>query len=325
MDTLAAFLDGPRAREAFLLKSVMQPPWSLRICDEAPLTLIALVIGEAWVLFDDAPPVHLTAGDVAVIAGPRPYTVADDPSTEPSVIIGPGQTCTALNGESVAAAMDLGVRTFGNSAVGSTTMLTGTYTTDGEISRRLLDALPRSIVVRHDARSAPLIAVLADEIESESPGQAIVLDRLLDLLLIGALRTWFSDPETVAPAWFDAHSDPVVGRALRLIHNEPAHPWSLVELASTVGVSRAALARRFHEAVGEPPMTFLANWRLALAADLLRDRHRTVSAVSREVGYASPFTFSTAFKRTYGISPRAHRERTVVTARGNMAERVAEP
>lgn len=316
MDTLAAFLDGPRAREAFLLKSVMQPPWSLRICDEAPLTLVALVTGDAWVLCDDEPPVRLAPGDVAVIRGPLPYSVADDPATEPHVIIGPGQTCTTISGESVAAAMDLGVRTFGNSAAGSTSMVTGTYTTDGEISRRLLDALPPLVIVRHDDWPTPLIALLADEVASESPGQATVLDRLLDLLLIGALRAWFSDPETVAPAWFDAHADPVVGRALRLIHNEPAHPWSLVELAATIGVSRAALARRFNDTVGEPPMSFLANWRLALAADLLRDPQRTVSAVSREVGYSSPFTFSTAFKRAYGVSPKAHRERTTDPASG---------
>ena len=78
-------------------------------------------------------------------------------------------------------------------------------------------------------------------------------------------------------------------------------------LAAAVGVSRATLARRFNDVVGEPPMTFLAGWRLALAADLLREPAASVTSVARQVGYHSPFTFSTAFKRIYGLSPQAHR------------------
>ena len=80
MDALAGLLDGPRARGAFLLRSVLEPPWSLRIQDEAPLTLVAVVRGTAWVVPDDGEPVRLGPGDVAIIRGPEPYTVADDPA-----------------------------------------------------------------------------------------------------------------------------------------------------------------------------------------------------------------------------------------------------
>jgi len=99
-----------------------------------------------------------------------------------------------------------------------------------------------------------------------------------------------------------------VVRALALLHDGPDHPWTVASLAREVGLSRAALARRFTEAVGEPPMTYLTGWRLALAADRLRDTDATVTAVSRAVGYASPFTFSTAFKRRYGRGPLAWRQ-----------------
>lgn len=116
-------------------------------------------------------------------------------------------------------------------------------------------------------------------------------------------RAWFARSEAEAPAWYRAHSDPVVGTALRMLHNNPAHPWTVGALAATTGVSRAALARRFTELVGEPPMTFLAGWRLALAADLLREPDATVGTVAREVGYGSAFALSTAFKRVRGISP----------------------
>jgi AraC-like DNA-binding protein len=92
------------------------------------------------------------------------------------------------------------------------------------------------------------------------------------------------------------------------MQNDPAHPWTVGSLAATVGVSRASLARRFHELVGEPPMAFLTNWRMALAADLLREPAATVGGVARRVGYSSPFTFSTAFKRIYGVAPRNYRD-----------------
>src|SRR5512143_2412483 len=98
MDSVAALLDGPRARGAFLLRSAMDPPWSLRIQDEAPLTVVALVRGSAWVLPDADDAVRLGAGDVAIIRGPDPYTVADDPATAPQAVIHPGQRCTTPSG-----------------------------------------------------------------------------------------------------------------------------------------------------------------------------------------------------------------------------------
>jgi AraC-like DNA-binding protein len=307
MDVLAGLLDGPRARGAFVLRSVLEPPWSLRVQDEAPLTLVALVRGDAWVTYDAGEPVRMRPGDVSIMRGPDPYTIADDPATAPQVVIHPGQVCTTLNGEDLVQAMDLGVRTWGNRADGSAVLLTGTYQEVGEISQRLLDALPPMLLLRSDAWDCPVIPLLADEIGKEGPGQEAVLDRLLDLLLISAVRAWFSRPEAEAPQWYQAQSDPIVGRALRMLQNNPAHPWTIATLATEVGVSRAALARRFTELVGEPPMTCLTSWRLALAADLLREPDATVGAVARQVGYGSPFALSTAFKRVRGVSPQQHR------------------
>jgi len=307
MDAVAALLDGPRAQEAFLLRSIMSPPWSLRIQDQAPLTLVAVVRGEACVLPASGDVVRLHAGDVAILRGPDPYTVADDPGTQPQVVIHPGQHCTTPQGEHLTEMMDLGVRTWGNSPDGSAVLLTGTYQMRGEISQRLLGALPPLLVVPDDTWDCPLIPLLADEIVKDEPGQQAVLDRLLDLLLIAVLRAWFSRPQAQAPAWYRAHGDPVVGPALRLLHNSPAHPWTVAALAAKTGVSRAALARRFTALVGEPPMAFLTGWRLALAADLLREPDATVGAVAQQVGYGSPFALSTAFKRVRGISPREHR------------------
>lgn len=304
---MSGFLDGPRARGAFVVRSVLDPPWSLRIEDHAPLTVVAIVRGAAWVVSDDGDSTPLEAGDVALVRGPEPYVVADDPGTVPSIVIRPGGRCTDLEGNSLHDLMALGVRTWGHRTHGSTTMLTGTYETDGEVSDRLLLAIPRLAVVPTGSGDRPLIELLAAQIQRDDPGQQVVLDRLLDLLLVATLRAWFAGAGNEAPAWFQADGDPVIGPALRLLHHEPERPWTVATLASAVGVSRASVARRFHELVGEPPMSYLTKWRMALAADLLRQPDATVSGVGRAVGYTSPFTFSTAFKRVYGKSPSAHR------------------
>ncbi len=313
MDSLAGLLDGPRARGAFVLRSVLDPPWSLRIADEAPLTVVALVNGDAWLLPDGLGPTGLAAGDVVLIRGPDHYTVADDARTAPQVRIGPGQVCTDLTGADLGEQMSLGVRTWGTSSTGSTVLLTGSYQ-PGEVGRRLLDALPQVAVMTPSDWDSPVVDLLGLEVGRDGPGQSAVLDRLLDLLLVSFLRAWFDRPSSAAPGWYAAQGDPVVGPALRLMEHNPQQPWTVGTLAAAVGASRAAFARRFAEQVGESPIAFLTTWRLALAADLLAGGDATVARVAGQVGYGSPFTFSTAFKRHYGVSPQEYRARGAVSA-----------
>ncbi len=307
MDSLGGLLDSPRARGAFMMRAILDPPWSVRIVDRAPLCIVALASGTAWVTYDGAEPVPVGEGELAIMRGPDPYVFSDDPATEPQALIHPGGRCETPDGHSLAEEMGLGVRTWGRSGDGAAKMLIGSYEHTGEIGARLLDALPRLVVLRRDTWDCPLLPLLEEEIVRDDPAQEVVLDRLLDLLTVAALRAWFARPEAQAPGWYRAQGDPVVGRALKLLHNNPAHPWTVAELAVRAGVSRAALARRFAELVGEPPMTYLTGWRLALAADLLREPDATVGAVARRVGYGSPFALSAAFKRVHGVSPQEHR------------------
>ena len=306
---MGCLLDGPRARDAFLLRCVMDPPWSLRVEDRAPVSIIAMVSGDAWIVGDDGSQSRLGPGAIGIVRGPDPYTFADDPATPPQVVIHPGQRCTTPDGTELAQPMGLGVRSWGNAADGSTTMLVGTYETSGEVSRRLLEALPPVVVLADEHSIEPLVALLSKEIGRDEPGQQTVLDRLVDLLLIASLRAWLSRAESGAPTWYLAHDDPVVGPALRMLQHNPGHPWTVASLAAEVGVSRALLARRFTDLVGEPPMTFLTSWRLSLAADLLAEEGATVGSVAHQVGYGSAFALSTAFKRVRGISPAQHRRR----------------
>jgi len=306
MDAVAGLLDGPRARGAFLLRSTLAPPWSMRIADEAPLTFLAVVRGEAVVLPDEGDELRLGSGDACLLRGPAAYTVADDPATAPQVLVLPGQRCVTPEGREVVMRTH-GVRTWGNSRHGETELLTGTYQLDGEVGRRLLRALPPVAVIGADALESPLIALLAEEIVRDAPGQEAVLDRLLDLLLLTTLREWFARPEADPPAWYRALGDPVVGHALRLLHDRPADRWSVASLAAEAGVSRATLARRFADLVGEPPMAYLTSWRLSLAADLLARTDDTVESIARQVGYESGFGLSVAFKRVHGTRPSDHR------------------
>ncbi|MGI9538894.1 MAG: cupin domain-containing protein, partial [Miltoncostaeaceae bacterium] len=231
MDALAALLDGPRAREAFLLRSVMRSPWSLRVLAESPLTVLAVARGTIWIVPDEGEAVRLDAGDVAVTHGSGHYSVGDDPATPPSIVIHPGQRCESLDGTPLEQPLSHGVRTWGNDPEGSDVMLVGAYEAMSEVSDRLLRALPPVLSLARDEWECALIPVLQEEVVRDRPGQTAVLDRLLDLLLVAFLRAWLARPEAEAPGWYRAQSDPVVGRALGLMQQHPDRAWTLESLA----------------------------------------------------------------------------------------------
>ena len=190
-----------------------------------------------------------------------------------------------------------------------TELLCGKYRLDTTRSHPLLTDLPDVIhipatVGRHPELRAA-IDLLGAELDHDRIGQDAVVSGLLDLLLVYLLRAWLTDgPPT---GWSGALADPVVAGALHAIHDNPAHPWTVPELAAVVSQSRATLARRFTALVGQPPMAYLTWWRLTLAARLLRDTSDSLAAVARQVGYESQFAFSHAFKRVFGVSPNQYR------------------
>jgi len=292
----------------------MSAPWCLRVLAESPVTLIAMVEGEAWIVPDEGAAIRIGPGDIAVTRAPAHYNVADSRDTAPTVLIHPGQRCCDVDGRSLLEEMTHGVRTWGNDPQGSTVMLVGAYENLSDISDRLLRALPPVLSVSHADWESPLVPLLCEEVVKDEPGQAAVLDRLLDLLLTAVLKAWFGQRDASSPDWWRFQGDRIVERALRLMHERPAHHWTLDTLAAESGASRASLARRFHDLVGEPPMTFLKNWRMAMAADLLCQPDETVSSVAEKVGYSTAFAFSAAFKRVRGINPQEHRAGAVAAA-----------
>ncbi|MFH0173310.1 cupin domain-containing protein [Streptomyces cacaoi] len=308
-DPLTDLLNGVRTSGAVFNQSSLTGSWAARFEDGSPLALAVLVRGSAWITPQGGDPVRIGSGDVAVLCGGAPYVIADDPDTEPDVVILPGGRCTTPEGEELVGPRvpDAGVRD--TEGPDGTLLLNGVYTLDSGTPGRLLAALPPLAVIEADVGVCPVGPAIFEEITREEPGQQILLDRALDLMLITALRAWFTRPGAQVPAWYRACSDPVVGPALRMLQADPAHPWTLPALAAKTGVSRANLARRFTALVGQPPMTYLRERRLALAADLLREPDATLAVVADRVGFANAFAFSAAFKREHGISPSEYRVR----------------
>lgn len=303
MDALASLLQEVHGDGALFGRCVTSGPWSVRFEARTRLTLVAMLRGEGHVMPDGAAPVRLGHCTVAIVKGPEPFSISDEPAARtPPIYVVDGTDRAALDED-----VRLGVRTCGDALDGPASLLTGSYRVTSRVSERLMEALPRVVVVPENGALRPLIDLTVAEIERDDPGQQAVLDRLLDLLLLSTLREWFKRPEARAPAWYRALGDPVVGRALRLMHEEPARQWTVAALAAEAAVSRATFARRFAELVGEPPMTYLTGWRISLAVDLLQRTDATVDAVARQVGYESGFGLSVAFKRVCGTRPSDHR------------------
>ncbi|TLS42754.1 AraC family transcriptional regulator [Streptomyces montanus] len=296
------------------LGSGLSPPWALHFVDGAPLPLCTVLTGAGWVVPEHRPPEPLRARETLVVRGPVTFTFVDEPGTRAEPIAC-GEHCATP--EQGGTRHRRGWNDRGGDAGdggGATTLIVDAYPVRGEISHRLLDALPVVLRVGGGGTADPVLDHLAAEVCVDTPGQQVVLDRLLDWMLVYTLREWFDRPGGEPPDWWAAQRDPVAGEALRLLHAEPAAPWTVAALAERTGVSRSTPAKRFADLVGEPPLTYLTRWRMTLAADLLVEQESaTVADIARAVGYSDPFGFSAAFKRVRGANPSEFR-RTVTTA-----------
>jgi AraC-like DNA-binding protein len=197
----------------------------------------------------------------------------------------------------------------------STNLVCGTVRFGHPAARNLVDLLPRTIVVEGstDATSAEAewmhstLRLIAAEGRELRPGGEAVIMRLSDILVIQAVRAWIFGGEAGPTGWLAALQDPRIGRAMSLVHRDPAQPWSVASLARATAMSRSAFAARFTELVGEPVMHYVTRWRMHVALDSLQHDDVAVAELATRLGYESEAAFSRAFKRTVGISPGAAR------------------
>jgi AraC-like DNA-binding protein len=298
MDLLRDHLARARAGGAVFARTVAEPPWGLRLAGTIQLSVHTVVRGRGWLWFDADDPgraVELLPGEVTLVRGGTDHYIGHEPGTD---CLGPEEFRArhATDGES--------------DSPGATVFLCGAYRFSGDIGNGLLEALPQVLTLQA-AVGDPLrdvIALLSHELAHPEPGQPTVLDRLLDVLLVLAIRSDFRRSPN-APRWYRALADPRLSAALQAMHEDAGHPWSVPELAAISGLSRAAFARTFHEALGQTPMQYLTDWRMALARDHLRTGELGMAGIARSVGYSSPYAFAAAFRRHHGEPPGAWRQR----------------
>ena len=189
---------------------------------------------------------------------------------------------------------------------------------DVEMALPLLSSLPPSIVIQQGLEgSGPVwlrlgLDFLALESELYRPGRDTLINRLISMFLIECVRDYVEQLPKNANNWLNAVRDPYLSPVLSAIHAKPAHGWTVVELASIACLSRSAFAERFSQIVGQPPLTYLTQYRLRLATRLLIQQDLSISRVSEKVGYASETAFSQAFRRQYDVSPSQYKKEHAV-------------
>jgi len=180
-------------------------------------------------------------------------------------------------------------------------MLVGHCAFGANDARLLVSLLPELVHVRGEARLTVLVEQVNGETRADRPGRDVVLTRLLEVLLIEALRS--STGSAAAPGLLRGLADAHLAGALRGMHDRPTHDWTVVELARKAALSRSTFFERFRREVGVTPMEYLLGWRMALAKDILRREKAGVAKVAERVGYSSASTFSVAFARHVGMPP----------------------
>ena len=303
MDLLQDHLTRARASGGVFARTEATAPWGLRLAGTIQLSVHAVVRGRAWLWFDDPrAALELAPGEMALVRGGREHHIAHEP----------GADCLGPDEFRARHASSAGPR--------PTVFLCGAYRFSGDIGQGLLDALPE-VVPLSVAVGDPLhevLAVLSRELTTAEPGRPTVLDRLLDVLLVLAIRRGFRQ-HPGAPRWFRASADPRLSAALQAIHDDAARAWTVPELAAVSGLSRAAFARTFQQALGQTPMQYLTDWRMALARDRLRTSELTLTRIAELTGYGSPYAFATAFRRHHGRPPGSWRQEELARAAAQPA------
>jgi AraC-like DNA-binding protein len=289
-DPLSAVLATLGARSVRRTRLEATGHWGLTFPAQARLKFVAVLRGACWVLLAGQPPLALAAGDTFLL-GDTAYTVVSDPAVE------------AVDGAPLFAGRDV-VRLGGDETV---TVGGGIAFVSGDAAF-LLDALPRFMHIASQAPSAAAVVrtlgLLEAEAEQPGPGGALIMARLAEILLIEAIRAYVADHGEESRGWIGALADRRTGEALRLLHGDIAHPWTVGELAARVGMSRSAFAALFTSRVGRPPLDYLTHWRMTAARRLLEQGGLDVGSVAAQVGYMSQSAFGHAYKRTTGHSPR---------------------
>jgi AraC-like DNA-binding protein len=302
-DPLSEILHSLHLTGALYCVARLRAPWGI----EAPqldglMTIQIVTTGQCWIEVGDGPPLLLGPGNMTLIPHGTPHRMRSAPDVATVPLFD-------LPVERISDRFET-MRHGGDGAPCHITY--GALRFDPVAARRLTNVLPP--LIHLDALEADAtgwmqstLRLIALEASQLGAGAEIIITRIADVLVIQAIRSWLQHAPISEQGWIAAFNDDLIGRALALIHQEPAAPWSVAGLAHCVGLSRSAFSARFSSLVGMSVMGYVSEWRLQLARTRLRTSTDTVASVGSSVGYHSEATFSRAYRRTFGVSPGGDR------------------
>jgi len=323
LDVLSDVLRSVRLTGALFFPLHASSPWADQVPAAATFAPIILpgaqhvvsyhivTQGACWARLRDSPSVRLDTGDILVIPHGDPYVLSSARGMRSEL---PADAVLTFFRQ-MATGSAPAVVSEGGGGPERADLVCGFLGCDVRPFNPVLEALPAMVHLRRAlTASAPdrldqLVAFAVAESQKRQPGAMCVLLRLSEVLFVELVRRYFDGFPAGRKGWLAGLRDPTVGHALALLHDRPGHSWTLGRLAKEIGTSRSALADRFAKILGQPPMRYLAHWRMQLAGRLLSDGTAKVSAVALEVGYDSEAAFSRAFKKIAGTSPAAWRRR----------------
>lgn len=301
VDPLGEALHALRMSGVFYCRSEFSAPWGLELPPMRDCLMFhVLTAGRCWIEVAPGERRLLQAGDLVVLPHGEGHTLVSEPGTACGRLF-------ELPREQVSERYEV-LRLGGGGA--ATSVICGAVRFEHPTARHLVAMLPPLICI--EAASAPhaqwlqsSLSFMAAEARELRPGGEAVVTRLADILVIQAIRSWMAEDPAARTGWLGALRDRQIGRALALIHREPARHWTLHALAAEAAMSRSAFAARFAELVGMPAMQYLTRWRMHVALARLKERNEGLGELASAVGYQSEAAFSRAFKRLVGVSPGA--------------------
>ena len=314
MDALSETLRVVRLVGAIFINARFTAPWcylSPRADSVAPMlepgaervVIFHLITeGECYVELGNEPPVRLIAGDAVIFPQGDAHRMNSQPGLAP-----------ASGGAKLDAVLSRRPRQLAYGGGGPATRLVcGYLACDARLARMLMAGLPPLVKVNVRGSNAGIwleasVRYALAEARSPRPGGAGVLAKLAEVLFIEVLRLYMNEQGEGQTGWLAGVRDRIVGAALNALHTQPSHPWTLEELARAAGTSRSVLAERFQLLVGSSPMQYLTQWRMMLAANLLRRSNAPLAHIAQDVGYQTDTAFSRAFRREFGAPPATWR------------------
>lgn len=304
VDPLAEVVSLLQPKAAFSKVVVASAPWAVRRTEMGRPFYLVVLEGSCNLTVDGATrpeTITLNKGDFALIPAARAFAASSLDRPPPA------------DNEDVTTpirSMPGGARVGDPNGAVDARLLVGNCDFGSPDAALLVSLLPKWLLVRRERRLSTLVQLLNDESRADRPARDIVLSRLLELLLIEALRS--SGSTAASPGLVRGLSDVKLARALRRMHEHPAKAWTVAGLAREAGMSRSAFFERFNSAIGVTPMEYLLAWRMALAKQMLRADEWAMADIAERVGYSSVSTFGVAFTRQVGVPPGRYAKESFV-------------